>query len=77
MIFTSTASIMYWSMQNPGGESDPSNIEATTPDASPVASMQEEETSVANDIEKLSIDEATSDSAASSHVGNGGTLIEQ
>ncbi|KAL5729770.1 Fimbrin-5 [Ranunculus cassubicifolius] len=65
MILTLTASIMYWSLQNPGEESASSSSpapEATTPDASASPSVQGEEaadTSPLDEVvEKLSIDEA-------------------
>ncbi|KAM2015438.1 hypothetical protein FF2_045169 [Malus domestica] len=58
MMLTLTASIMYWSLQQPGGEAE-SNL--TTPDGSPTASADgEKEATLASAVSNLSMDEAAS-----------------
>ncbi|KAK3032463.1 hypothetical protein RJ639_037276, partial [Escallonia herrerae] len=69
MILTLTASIMYWSLQQPveESESSPSPATATTPDASPAPSISgEDESSRGGDFSNLTIDDAASDTAVSS-----------
>ncbi|KAK2987063.1 hypothetical protein RJ640_004789 [Escallonia rubra] len=73
MILTLTASIMYWSLQQPveESESSPSPATATTPDASPAPSISgEDESSLGGDFSSLTIDDAASDTTVSSQVEN-------
>ena len=81
MILTLTASIMYWSLQQPVEELETSSSPAdaattasttsTTPDASPSASVNgEDESSLSGEISNLIIDDAASDTTVSSQVEN-------
>ncbi|KAK3014525.1 hypothetical protein RJ639_010075 [Escallonia herrerae] len=73
MILTLTASIMYWSLQQPveESESSPSPATATTPDTSPAPSISgEDESSLGGDFSNLTIDDAASDTTVSSQVEN-------
>lgn len=73
MILTLTASIMYWSLQQPGSELELESIlneENKTPDASPELDG-EGEIALAAEESNLTIDAAASDSALSPHVGSG------
>ncbi|KAK9285848.1 hypothetical protein L1049_025049 [Liquidambar formosana] len=72
MILTLTASIMYWSLQQPVGESESTPAEGDKiPDASPTASMDSEnETVLAGEVSNLAIDDAVSDTALSPQAGN-------
>lgn len=73
MILTLTASIMYWSLQQPGSELELESIlneENKTPDASPELDG-EGEIALAAEESNLTIDAAASDSALFPHVGSG------
>ncbi|KAJ7964749.1 putative Fimbrin [Quillaja saponaria] len=57
MILTLTASIMYWSLQQPAGESETTVVEDYTPDTSSAASLDgETETDLANEVSSLAVD---------------------
>ncbi|KAF5459489.1 hypothetical protein F2P56_023430 [Juglans regia] len=65
MILILTASIMYWSLQQPAeeSESNPSE-ESNTPDASSAASMDgDRETALASEVSNLAVNDAASDTA--------------
>lgn len=66
MMLTLTASIMYWSLQQPEGESESS---LNSPDGSPTASA-DGETGLASAVSKLSMDGAASDNATSPQIEN-------
>lgn len=72
MILILTASIMYWSLQQPAEESESSPAEeSNVPDASPTASVDgERETALAGEVSNLAIDDAASDTALSPEVEN-------
>ncbi|GMY09753.1 fimbrin-5-like [Fagus crenata] len=72
MILILTASIMYWSLQQPAEESESSPAEeSNVPDASPTASVDgERETALAGEVSNLAIDDAASDTALSPEVQN-------
>ena len=72
MILILTASIMYWSLQQPAEESESSPAEeSNVPDASPTASVDgERETALAGEVSNLAIDGAASDTALSPEVEN-------
>ncbi|KAF8410810.1 hypothetical protein HHK36_003347 [Tetracentron sinense] len=67
MILTLTASIMYWSLQQPLAETESTPAEATpTSEASPAPSVNSEDDSVLTDeISNLTIDEVASDTTPS------------
>ncbi|KAM1411673.1 hypothetical protein ACFX1X_024535 [Malus domestica] len=65
MMLTLTASIMYWSLQQPGGEAE-SNL--TTPDGSPTASADgEKEAALASAVSNLSVDASNHTSPQTEH----------
>ncbi|ONI18252.1 hypothetical protein PRUPE_3G205200 [Prunus persica] len=66
MMLTLTASIMYWSLQQPESESESS---LNSPDGSPTASA-DGETGLASTVSKLSMDGAASNNATSPHIEN-------
>ncbi|XP_021830009.1 fimbrin-5 isoform X1 [Prunus avium] len=66
MMLTLTASIMYWSLQQPEGEPESS---LNSPDGSPTASA-DGETGLASAVSKLSMDGAASDNATSPQIEN-------
>ncbi|VVA17478.1 PREDICTED: fimbrin-2 [Prunus dulcis] len=66
MMLTLTASIMYWSLQQPEGESESS---LNSPDGSPTASA-DGETGLASTVSKLSMDGAASNNATSPQIEN-------
>lgn len=65
-MLTLTASIMYWSLQQPESESESS---LNSPDGSPTASA-DGETGLASTVSKLSMDGAASNNATSPHIEN-------
>ncbi|PIA38305.1 hypothetical protein AQUCO_02800172v1 [Aquilegia coerulea] len=72
MILTLTASIMYWSLQQPVKSDSSSPKDATTPESSPAPSVDGENGStLSDDVSNLSIDDSSSDSSPTSHVTNG------
>lgn len=78
MILTLTASIMYWSLQQPVNiESPPAKAAAAadpTPESSPAASINGDDGStLSDDVSNLSVDDAASDSIPSPDVNNGHT----
>ncbi|THG16182.1 hypothetical protein TEA_020619 [Camellia sinensis var. sinensis] len=78
MILTLTASIMYWSLQQPVDESElsPSSATSGTPDASPAQSVNgEDESSLGGEVSSLTIDDAGSDTTVSSQFENEDTLV--
>jgi plastin-1 len=75
MILILTASIMYWSLQQPAEESESESNPAEdckTPDASsPAASVDgERETALASEVSNMAINDDASDSALSPKVEN-------
>ncbi|XP_021906098.1 fimbrin-1-like isoform X1 [Carica papaya] len=75
MVLTLTASIMYWSLQQPveEGDSSPSlHNGAYTPDASPAPSFsgEDESSSLGGEISNLIIDDSASDTTVSSLLEN-------
>lgn len=72
MMLILTASIMYWSLQQPAEESESNPAEdSNTPDASPAASADgERETDFASEVSNMAINDAGSDSALSPKVEN-------
>ncbi|KAF9610517.1 hypothetical protein IFM89_022797 [Coptis chinensis] len=70
MILTLTASIMYWSLQQPvGPESSSAEAAATPESSSPAPSVHSEDGStLSEDVSNLTIDDAASDSTPSPHV---------
>lgn len=78
MILTLTASIMYWSLQQPVDESElsPSSATSGTPDASPAQSVNgEDESSLGGEVSSLTIDDADSDTTVSSQFENEDTVV--
>ncbi|KAL5700141.1 Fimbrin-5 [Ranunculus cassubicifolius] len=81
MILTLTASIMYWSLQQPTATTpDPPSVNApttTTPDSSPAVSVNGDDgsSSISDDVSNLSIDDSVSDTiiASSTTASNGDT----
>ena len=76
MILTLTASIMFWSLQQPVDEA---NGLSSSADASPAPSIsgEDESSSLGGDVSNLSIDDAASDTTVSSQVDNeGSTMLE-
>ncbi|KAJ7960297.1 putative Fimbrin [Quillaja saponaria] len=66
MILTLTASIMYWSLQQPADESESTMVEDDTPDASSAASVDgETETDLANEVSNLAVDNTSSENLSS------------
>lgn len=75
MILTLTASIMYWSLQQPveEGDSSPSlNNGTCTPDASPAPSIsgEDDSSSLGGEVSNLTIDDSASDTTVSSLLEN-------
>lgn len=73
MILTLAASIMYWSLQQQTEDTDsfPSpagTATTTTPEASPAPSVcgEDENSSIGGEFSNLSVDDATSDTTATS-----------
>ncbi|EXB81084.1 hypothetical protein L484_014016 [Morus notabilis] len=86
MILTLTASIMFWSLQQPVDDADgsmsPANTSVTTsstPDESPAPSIsgEDEISSLGGEISNFSIDDAASDTTVSSLVDNEGSPVPE
>ncbi|KAL8195584.1 hypothetical protein R6Q57_025987 [Mikania cordata] len=78
MILMLTASLMYWSLQQfEETESSPSSV-AETPEGSPESSFNgdDHESRVDPDIDKLEIDDASSDTSVTSMIGHDGSSLQ-
>ncbi|XP_058081944.1 fimbrin-5 [Magnolia sinica] len=80
MILTLTASIMYWSLQQPVEESEPS-VEAATPKESSVngenVRITSNGVSILGDVSSLAIDDAASDASSQSQEENGEAPVDE
>ena len=69
MILTLTASIMYWSLQQPGDSESSAADDSDVPAASPPASGNgEKEEVLVAEVSNLTVDDAVSDATESTHV---------
>ncbi|GMN51724.1 hypothetical protein TIFTF001_020885 [Ficus carica] len=83
MILTLTASIMFWSLQQPVDDTDGSmspadaSVTTSTPDESPAPSIsgEDESSSLGGEFSNFSIDDAASDTTVSSLVDNEGSSV--
>lgn len=83
MILTLTASIMFWSLQQPVDDTDGSmspadtSVTTSTPDESPAPSIsgEDESSSLGGEFSNFSIDDAASDTTVSSLVDNEGSPV--